>query len=93
MSYDLLIFAFLMLVFCFFMQMLTVKIVFSMLNAVRKDGEKEIKPIKIIERPAKKSKAQIEAEKRAKKQEEEWNTLMRNLDAYDGTGIGQEDIK
>ena len=93
MSYDLLIFAFLMLVFCFFMQMLTVKIVFSMLNAVRKDGEKEIKPIKIIERPAKKSKAQIEAENRAKKQEEEWNTLMRNLDAYDGTGIGQEDIK
>lgn len=93
MSYDLLIFAFLMLVFCFFMQMLTVKIVFSMLNATRKDGEREIKPIKIVERPAKKSKAQIEAENRAKKQEEEWNTLMRNLDAYDGTGIGQEDIK
>ena len=75
------------------MQILTVKIVFSILNATRKDGEKEIKPIKIVERPAKKTKAQIEAEKRAKKQEEEWNTLMRNLDAYDGTGIGQEDIK
>ena len=93
MSYDLLILAFLMLIFCFLMQILTVKIVFSILNATRKDGEKEIKPIKIVERPAKKSKAQIEAEKRAKKQEEEWNTIMRNLEVYDGTDLGQEDIK
>ena len=93
MSYDVLICVFLMLVFCFFMQVLTIKVMISMLNAKREDGEREIKQIKIIDKPAKKTKAQIKAEENARKQAEEWNTIMRNLEVYDGTELGQEDIK
>lgn len=93
MSYDVLICVFLMLVFCFFMQILTIKVMISMLNAKREDGEREIKQIKIIEKPAKKSNAQLAAEEKARKQAEEWNTIMRNLEVYDGTDLGQEDIK
>ena len=93
MSYDVLICVFLMLVFCFFMQVLTIKVMISMLNAKREEGEREIKQIKIIDKPAKKTKAQIKAEENARKQAEEWNTIMRNLEVYDGTELGQEDIK
>ena len=88
MSYDLLILAFIMLVFCFLMQYFTVKVMFSLFNSVRPEGAKKIEPIL-----TKKSKKQKEAEKEARKEKERFDTIMRNLDAYDGTEIGQEEVK
>lgn len=89
MPYDFLIFAFLMLIFCFFMQMLTVKIVFSMLNASRKEGEREIKPVKLFEKPKKRPKMTEEQKKNARNDE----ILLHNYEVYDGTSYGQKDFE
>ena len=87
MSYDMLILAFLMLIFCFFMQILTIKVMFSLFNSVRPEGTEEVKPfIFTKKRPKKVSKEDVEEQRR-------YETIMRNVDAYDGTGIGQEEVK
>lgn len=87
MSYDMLILAFLMLIFCFFMQILTIKVMFSLFNSARPDGFEEIKPFKLTKkRPKKVSKEDVEEQRR-------YETIMRNLEAYDGSGIGQEEVK
>lgn len=88
MSYDLLILAFIMLVFCFFMQILTVKVIFSVLNA--KNGQ--IKDVKIVGKKLKKTEYEKKREEMARKEQEQFDTIMRNLEAYDGTEIGQEEV-
>ena len=86
MSYDVLILVFLILVFCFFSMVFFVKVLLSVFNSARPEGMKEIKPIFKAEKPPKKSKAEQEAERR-------YNTIMENLEAYDGTEIGQKEVK
>ena len=66
----------------------------SVLNAAK--DEKDIKPISIITRPErkpKKSATQIEAERRAAEEKRKMEIIARNLEAFDGTGIGQEEVK
>ena len=96
MSYDVLILAFLILVFCFFTMTLTVNVMFSLFNSVKKDGFEEIKPIHIIKKPEKKPKKsdyEVFLERQKEKEREEWDNLMHNIDVYDGTEIGQKEVK
>ena len=86
MSYDVLILVFLILVFCFFSMILTVNVLLSVFNSARPEGMREIKPILKQDKTPKKSKAQIEAERK-------YDIIMENLEAYDGTGIGQKEVK
>ena len=84
MSYDVLILVLLILAFCFFSMVFTVNVIFHMFNAVRPEGTKEIRlmPKKTV----KSDKAMEESKKR-------YDTIMRNIDVYDGTEIGQEEVK
>ena len=91
MSYELVIIVFLVLVFCFFTMILVFKGMVSMFNAARSEGVKEIKLFP--ERKPKKTKAQLEVEAKAAEERRQYDTIMRNLEAYDGTGIGQEEVK
>ena len=96
MSYDVLILAFLILVFCFFTMTLTINVMFSLLNSVKKDDFDEIKPIHIINRPEKKpekSEYEVYLERQKEIERERYNTIMDNLEAYDGTEIGQKEVK
>lgn len=90
MSYDVLIMVFLILIFCFFTMTLTVNVMFSLINASKQEGMKELKPIIPFKR---KTKKQREADKKAIEEQRQYETIMRNLEAYDGTGIGQEEVK
>lgn len=92
MSYDVLILVFLILVFCFFSMAFTVNVLFSMFNSVRPEGTKEIKPI-LPPRKTKKSREQLELEKKTEEEQRKYDTIMRNLEAYDGTDIGQEEVR
>lgn len=89
MSYDVLILVFLILVFCFFSMMLVVNVMFSVMNM---SNGKEIKEIKLSDilgnraKMPKKTKAQKEAERK-------YDIIMENLEAYDGTEIGQKEVK
>lgn len=89
MSYDVLILVLLILAFCFFTMMFTVNVLFSMFNAVKPDDIPEIKPLKLPKRTPKKSNFDLEQEADRRRYE----TIMRNLEAYDGTEIGQEEVK
>lgn len=82
----------LILVFCFFSMMLTVNVMFRMFNAVRPEGIKEIKPLELKKQP-KKTKEQLEIEKKAAEEKRKYETIMSNLDAYDGTEVGQKEVK
>ena len=92
MLYDVLILVFLILIFCFFSMMLTVNVMFRMFNAVRPEGTKEIKPLELKKQP-KKTKEQLEIEKKAAEEKRKYETIMSNLDAYDGTEVGQKEVK
>lgn len=92
MSYDVLILVFLILVFCFFSMAFTVNVLFSMFNSVRPEGTKEIKAI-LPKRTPRKSKEQRELEQKAEEEQRKYDTIMRNLEAYDGTDIGQEEVR
>ena len=87
MSIDLLILAFLMLLFCIAMQIVTIKTLFSVFNAVRPKEVREIKPINLIE---KEEKSHIEIKSAETERDE---AIMRNLDIYDGTPFGQEEVR
>lgn len=87
MSYELVVLVVIMLVFCFLMQIFTVKVMISVLNS---KAETPIKQIKLFER---KPKTDKRAEIEAKKEQERFDTIMRNLDAYDGSDLGQEEVK
>lgn len=96
MSYDVLILAFLILVFCFFTMTLTINVMFSLLNSLKKDEIGEIKPIEIIKRPEKKpekSEYEVYLERQKEIERERYNTIMDNLEAYDGTEIGQKEVR
>ena len=96
MSYDVLILVFLILVFCFFSMTLTVNVMFSLFNSARPDGMKEFKMeniIKLPEKKHKKSEYELFLEEQDKKAQERYNTIMENLEAYDGTEIGQKEVK
>ena len=96
MSYDVLILAFLILVFCFFTMTLTVNVMFSLFNSVKKDGFEEIKPIHIIKKPEKKPKKsdyEVYLERQKEIQRRKYNTIMDNLDAFDGTEMGQKEVE
>lgn len=67
------------------MQYFTVKVLFSLFNSVKPEG---IRPVR-LESP-KKSVKKVQAENRS---QEQFETIMRNIDAYDGTEIGQEEVK
>ena len=92
MWYDMLILVLLILIFCFFSMMLTVNVMFRMFNAVRPEGTKEIKLLE-LKKPPKKTKEQIEIEKKAAEEKRKYETIMSNLDAYDGTEVGQKEVK
>lgn len=82
----------LILVFCFFSMMLTVNVMFRMFNAVRPEGTSEIKPLE-LKKPPKKTKEQLEIEKKAAEEKRKYDILMSNLDVYDGTEVGQKEVK
>lgn len=87
MSIDLLILAFLMLLFCIAMQIVTIKTLFSMFNAVRPKEVREIKPINLIE---KEEESHLEIKSAETERDE---AIMRNLNIYDGTPLGQEEVR
>jgi 5'-3' exonuclease len=70
------------------MQIFTVKVMISLLNSAGED----IKPIKILDIKPRKSRQQKLAEEKARKEREEFEKLMRNIDSYDGSGLGQEEV-
>lgn len=82
----------LILVFCFFSMMLTVNVIFRMFNAIRPEGTSEIKPLELKKTP-KKTKEQLEIEKKAAEEKRKYDILMSNLDVYDGTEVGQKEVK
>lgn len=90
MSYELLILAFIMLVFCFLMQLFTVKAMFSLFNSVRPEGTREIKPIKLAEKSHKRTHEQTD--EHAEKERKQYEAIMRNLERFDGTELGQEEV-
>ena len=88
MSFDVVLTVLIMVIFCFLMQIFTVKVMISLLNSAGED----IKPIKILDIKPRKSRQQKLAEEKARKEREEFEKLMRNIDSYDGSGLGQEEV-
>ena len=93
MSYETIAVAFLILVFCFFTQIFVVKTMISLLNSARPEGIREIKTVELVKRKPKKTKTEREMEEKAAEERRQYETIMRNLEAYDGTGIGQEEVR
>lgn len=91
MSYELVAIVFLVLVFCFFTMILVFRGMVSIFNAAKPGEMKEIRLFS--ERKTKKTKTQRENEAKAAEEKRQYETIMRNLEAYDGTGIGQEEVK
>ena len=83
MSYEALILAFLILFFCFATTVFVVKVMVSVFNSA-KEG-KEIKFPEFFEHKPEKPKM-TEAERKLK-------IISENLEAYDGTEIGQKEVK
>lgn len=84
MSYDVLILVLLILAFCFFSMVFTVNVIFHMFNAVRPEGTKEIRLM---------PKKTVKSDKTMEESKKRYDTIMRNIDVYDGTEIGQEEVK
>lgn len=84
MSYDVLILVLLILAFCFFSMVFTVNVIFHMFNAVRPEGTKEIRLM---------PKKTVKPDKTMEESKKRYDTIMRNIDVYDGTEIGQEEVK
>ena len=97
MSYELLILVFLLMVFWSFMTIFVIKAMFSLFNSVRPEGSSEIKlsdmDVFRVKMPKRKTKEQREAEKEAAEERRRYEIIMRNLEAFDGTGIGQEEVR
>ena len=96
MSYEFLIFVFLLLVFCFFTMVLIVNIMLSFMKIAKHEGVTEIKVRDLVgasKKQPKKTKEQIEIEKKAAEEKRKYETIMSNLDAYDGTEVGQKEVK
>jgi len=93
MWYDLLILVFLTMIFCFFSMMLTVNVMFRLFNAMRPEDAKEIKPFEMPKKAPKKTKEELMAEKKAAEEKRKYDIIMSNLEAYDGTEIGQKEVK
>lgn len=96
MLYEMMLFTLMVLIFCFFTITFVVKVMISVLNSAKPEGMDEIKPIQIIKMPEKKpKKSEYERylEEQKQKEQERYDTIMRNLEAYDGTEIGQEEVK
>ena len=88
MLYEILIIVVVMLCFCFATQILTIKVMISLMNAKKTAENGDFKPIKFMEKakkPKKPSKEQVERQRK-------YDTIMDNLEAYDGTGIGQKEV-
>ena len=88
MSYDYLILALMMLLFCVFSIVFTAKVIFTLMNAVRPPEMDEIKPIRVFEKREKPQMSHAKSEEEAKMEK-----IMRNLDNFDGTGLGQEEVE
>lgn len=84
MSYNVLILVLLILAFCFFSMVFTVNVIFHMFNAVRPEGTKEIRLM---------PKKTVKSDKTMDESKKRYDTIMRNIDVYDGTEIGQEEVK
>ena len=84
MSYDVLILVLLILAFCFFSMVFTVNVIFHMFNAVRPEGTKEIRLM---------PKKTVKSDRTMEESKKRYDTIMRNIDVYDGTEIGQEEVK
>lgn len=82
MSYEMVIIVFLMLVFCFFTQILTIKVMLCLFKA---NGE-DIKPVKLFDRKPKKQRKMQEAE------QERYEKIMHNIEVYNGSGYGQIEV-
>lgn len=96
MSYEFLILAFLLLVFCLFTITFVINVIISLVNALEKDEIGEIKPIHIIKKPEKKRKKsdmELYYEEQERKTREQYKTIMENIEAYDGTDMGQKEVK
>ena len=85
MWFDLLILVLLILIFCFFSMMLMVNVMFHLFNSMRPEGTKEIHFMP--------KKAKKKMDKEMEESKRRYDTIMRNLDVYDGTEIGQEEVK
>ena len=85
MPYEMVLCVFLMLVFCVFMQLLTIKVMLMLFNAEKG----EIKPIKVFEKPKRRKKMTAEQKKNARNDE----ILLHNYEVYDGTPYGQKDFE
>lgn len=83
MSYEMVIVVFLMLVFCFFTQILTIKVMLCLFKA---NGE-DIQPVKLFEKKPKKP------TKTQKKDQERIENIMHNIEVYNGTGHGQIEVE
>ena len=64
--------------------MLTVNVIFRMFNAVRPEGTKEIRLM---------PKKTVKPDRTMEESKKRYDTIMRNIDVYDGTEIGQEEVK
>lgn len=87
MSYEVLILVFLLMVFWSFMTIFVIKAIFSVFNSVRPEETREIRFMP-MRKPKKTAK-----DKEAEAAQRKYDTIMRNLEAYDGTGIGQEEVR
>lgn len=73
--------------------MLTVNVMFRMFNAVRPEGTKEIKPIQMPKKAPKKTAEERAMAEEVAKSKRRYDTIMANLDVFDGTEIGQKEVK
>ena len=87
MSYEFIILVLLMMAFWAFMTVFTVKVMFSMFNSMRNDADVK------LDFPKFKSKKQKDAEKKAREAQRKYEIIMDNLDAYDGTEVGQKEVR
>lgn len=72
---------------------LTLKVVLSVINSARPEGVEKIKVFDKPEKKPKKTEYELWAEEQERKKRERYETVMRNLETYDGTEIGQEEVK
>ena len=96
MSYEFLIFVFLLLVFCFFTMILIANIMLSFMKMAKHEGVTDIKVRDLVgigRKPPKKSRKQTEEEKKSAERQRINELINYNLDVYDGTEKGQVEVK
>ena len=91
MSYEVLILVALLLIFCFFVILLVVNIMFSFMKVAKHEGYPDISIADIL--PKRKSKPKEKISKQQKADKERFDAIMHNIEVYDGSGRGQIEVK